>query len=822
MSCPQGFSQISATDKTCVRNCAQGLSSIYGSVGGAYYPQGDMCWPNCPENSIDTGVLCLKTIMSRTPLNWGDNEDPLGVRRRNPQNFSQGIPTGNGNTPSNVAGCPPGYISYRSSTDTYSDGERVIKCFLPCSSSTTLNETGQCLVSSCPTNEVNNQIFPDAIPSSGTNTFIDLSGNTIIKDSNMFICDKTSFKIDRIYSQPTCPPGKSAQFFDINGNYINTGLGPGSVSAQSFDYAKYFTCTNTCSSGKRYDTYCIEDCPDDENLDLHRIVLNPTNTSTPDDFDSILYPESSPAYTKCMKKMTTVTVARTNPGLSNGGTVKRWKNASGSFGTLLPTPLYVEDTSTAGWFFGSTITIANSLCANPLGFKEVGTNVNIFCKSGIQTSTCAGLGLSNDDSGLNIVNVCTRPTTYLDLETTIASTCPVNSKLFGISSIIADNDPNLILPSGENFMDTGIGYKTEVTPTSKITIDANLIHSLSQNIVYYYDDVVGSGIDENEYLDENGNPYATVPAKPYQPNPDFGKTIGPFYRCIKGHTTDGSSTYSLTNTTYWSQSQLPTKIEWSNIQNAGDAEGYKSELCTLQTTTTNKFCPPMCMSTCPGPLSTAQGLYGGKPKYFYDSKGFGPYRYDTIPVGSDNGLYEYVLKTTTVGTERKATEAHCYPVCKSSLSYASSTNYCWSKSNSISEPVAGYSWCPNNVAPTNPNTSGNIQPYQNICLSECIDGMTINNVQPHDKCITKCPNDARFVDSGNNCVKIPYTRFATDAPNANIIDTIEQQGGAIANQVAKVSVLGGENNLVLGLGGLILGCLLLSILLFSIKSHALK
>ena len=821
MSCPQGYSQASSTDSTCVRNCALGLPSIYGSIGGAYYPQGDMCWPNCPSNSIDTGAICIKTTMIRSNLNWSDNEDPSGNRRRNPSNLNQGIPTGNGNTPSNVAGCPPGYISYKSSVDTYTDSTPVIKCFVPCSSTTTLTETGQCLVNSCPINEITNQIFPNATPSNGNNKFTDINGNEITKDTNMFICDKTSFKIDRTYSQPVCPPGKSAQFFDNLGIYKNVSTGPGPVPIQSADYANYFTCTKTCSSGKRYDTYCMDDCPDGDDMYLHLQVFKSSNfLNNQSAFDSLLYPDSFPAYRSCMKKMTTITVPKTSSQISDIGNISRWKIASGQLGLIDPTPLYVVDLSTST-NFGLTITVNSSLCPNPLGFYESGNNVNILCKSGIQTTTCAGLGLTDDDSGLNIVNICNRTANYLDPEVTIASNCGT-SQLMGKPSVIADNDANFILPSGENIMDTGIGYTTEILPTSSLTIDANRIHTLIANEIYYFDDVVGSGTDQNEYLDENGLPYVTLPAKPYQPNYNFGKTIGPFYRCIKGHTTDGTSLYSLSNTTYWSQTQLPTKIEFENIAYAGDSEGFKSELCTLETSTTSKFCPPICMTSCPGPKSTAQGLYGGKGKFFYDSQGLGPYRYDTIPVGSDVGLYEYAFKTVTTNLVTKATEGHCYPVCKSSRNYESSTNYCWSKSNSVSEPVPGFSWCPNNVSPTNPNITGNIQPYQNICLSECADGMTIENVAPQNKCITKCPNDARFIDNGNNCVKIPYLRFSENGVNSNFLSNAEQDIGGVANQIAKVSILGGERNLLYGLGGLIIGCLILAILLLAIKSNKLK
>ena len=155
--------------------------------------------------------------------------------------------------------------------------------------------------------------------------------------------------------------------------------------------------------------------------------------------------------------------------------------------------------------------------------------------------------------------------------------------------------------------------------------------------------------------------------------------------------------------------------------------------------------------------------------------------------------------------------------------YETSTNLCFSERSDLDQNVVpGFSWCPNNVTPTK---NSNI-PYQNVCINDCENDQIIYNEPPYDKCITKCSNDTRFVDGGDKCIKIPYTRSyaATIYSNnsTDIISNIEQQGSSLANQITKFSTMGGTRSVLIGIAGVVAFFVILSILILLIKAHNLK
>lgn len=839
--------------------------------------------------SLDLGPSCSKNRVTRTPLNYtlasrGDSTYPEDYKRRlnvgvSPAAFLTG--------PSNAAGCPPGYTAYQS-TETYAafPSTKVVKCFFSCPTlaagdptQTTLNESGQCLVGICPNNEITGGQYKAAANNGTANNYRDSNGNVFIANETTKVCDRgvsssgVNMKMTRTFTLPTCPSGKSAQFVDSNNRYVNA-TSVGSVATTDVNYRRYFSCTNTCPAGTiRVGNYCSPPCPD--NGDLNALVNNTNNSANASYFDSVIYPTSSPAQARCLiKSGTTQTKTSTAPALPSGITVDatcsagvnvpRWKPAQGPDATttakwalLNPSPLYQFDVSVpANSLYSSNYAcVAPSVCGSDfaVGFKESSSSTSttttvtttVYCAT--RASSCAGQG-SGFHADPEFANLCLRNVTFLDPAEENASSCSGSSALFGSQTTIIDKS----MP-GTTFY-AGIGYASEILPT-KFEVSAN-VGVYNPNKYYQFDEVVGMGVDTVGFFNADGvTPFvasATTPL-PSIPNKRQSFVTGPFFRCIRGHTGNGvsnlpplpsdstmykqNSSVPIVSNFYWTTENIPTKVVWDNARSAG-VDGWKASYCTQPKPASGdyEFCPQLCADFCPGPSSTARS--GNPDDATWNNDGSGPKRYDTtIPntLAGQSGLYETVFESTKSGLTTTITGAVCYPRCGSSGQYAASGNLCVSKSSAIekyAEP--GFSWCPdntgnpqattNNISPSNPaGPTGN--PINNVCYSQCPDGMMISNETPQTTCVTECPKDTRFIDSGSACVKVPYLRSISDAANQTQNEqtaSLEQNLGPVADQIAKVGLLGGSSSLFTSVAVAAVACFFIVALLFVIKYQGAK
>jgi hypothetical protein len=821
----------------------------------------------------------------RTPLNWtlaqqGDATYPEDYKRRlnvttNPATFVVG--------PSNAAGCPPGYTAFQSSEDTYPNSSiKIVKCLFSCPTlapgdptQTTLNEAGQCLVGLCPNNEITGGQYKAATNNGTANNYTDSNGNTIIANSTTKVCDRSitasgvSLKTTRTFSLPVCPSGKSAQFIDSTNTYINE-TSVGSVAATNENYRRYFSCTNTCPAGEqRVGNYCMPPCPDDG--ELNAIVNNATNSANSQYFESVVYPKTAPKQSRCLiKAAANQTKTSTAPDLpsditvdatcSSGQNVPRWKPAVGPDATttakwaaLSPSPLYQFDTSTPAETLYSTnkACVASSVCGASnyaVGFRETksGSTVTtqIFCAT--RAASCANQG-SGFTADAEFANLCLRKFTFNDPAEENASLCSGSQTLYGTQTTIIDKTVSTPFYAG-------IGYASEILPSS-FEISAS-IGAYSPTQTYDFDEVVGMNVDLVEYFNADGvTPFVASAANPFPqiPNNKQGFVTGPFFRCIQGHTGNGTSnlpilpanssmykqlaSVPIVSNAYWTTASIPSRVVWENARTAG-VDGFKANYCSQPKNSSGDydFCPQMCSDMCGGPTSTARS--GNRADATWNNDGNGPKRYDTtIPntLLGQIGLIETVYESSTTNNVTTVTGAFCYPRCGSSGQYASSGNLCLSKASAIekfSEP--GFSWCPdnsgnsqattNNIAPSNPAGPTGI-PTNNVCYSECPEGMMVSNEAPQTICVTECPKDTRFQDKGSSCVKIPYLRSAKDATNQSTEDQTESAEtgfSATASQIAKVGLLGGSSTLFTSVLYASIACFFIVGVLFVIKFQSAK
>ena len=284
MTCASGYSPISTTDTTCVRDCAKG-----------YYSDGDICWPICPSGSIDIGPSCTKNIVQRLPLTWTTANStlyPADMQRR-----AYDL-TSNGDQPvalngSHSAGCPPffaNYISANSANEKYADGiTNKTKCFIACpvivqgsgltlADQTVLDATGSCLstvsgiddyanlynyqtpVGSSKTSPYNSFYEFDDLTSTEASALTRYPSGSTIGDAYQSVTNQTksslkiyadrgtnqSGSLQRTYSLPVCGSGQRAQFFATTsptsiGQYIDSvGIATsGGYSSPSEDTTKY-------------------------------------------------------------------------------------------------------------------------------------------------------------------------------------------------------------------------------------------------------------------------------------------------------------------------------------------------------------------------------------------------------------------------------------------------------------------------------------------------------------------------------------------------------------------------------------------------------
>jgi hypothetical protein len=330
---------------------------------------------------------------------------------------------------------------------------------------------------------------------------------------------------------------------------------------------------------------------------------------------------------------------------------------------------------------------------------------------------------------------------------------------------------------------------------------------------------------------------------PGMPNTRFGFVKGPFYRCIKTQTTAGvepsrttfSSTWidpyvqdpslAVSANLVWTTADIPTKLVWFNVRDVNPENGVwdssskiNQSLLTqkieVNGTTTSVFYAPLCATLCPGPTSTSDTGNEYDASYYYETDG--PKRYDRTLDSSGNatseaqvGLYEYVFDTKKqTTTPLPIIKAMCYPRCGSTQTYEGSSNFCVSKSSSTLKPtLSGFSWCPNtsgdsessvaNVAPTNQDGPLGL-PLKNKCYKPCPAGMMTKNESPYTSCVTKCPADARFIESSAECIKVPYlraTKDATETSNTQAFATGEEGLSATASYVSKVGLSNGAQSI---------------------------
>jgi hypothetical protein len=437
---------------------------------------------------------------------------------------------------------------------------------------------------------------------------------------------------------------------------------------------------------------------------------------------------------------------------------------------------------------------------------------------------------------------------YLDPAEENASQCSGSKTLFGTQTTIVDKTM-----VSTPFL-AGIGYASEILP-SKIEVSASS-GAYNPSKYYQFDEVVGMAVDTVEFFNADGiTPFvasSTTPL-PIIPNKRQSFITGPFFRCIQGHTGNGTSnlpvlvsdptmykqsaSVPIVSNAYWTTANIPTKVVWENARSAG-VDGWQASYCTQPKPASGdyEFCPQLCSDFCPGPSSTARS--GNPDDATWNNDGNGPKRYDTtIPntLSGQSGLYETVYESTKSGTTTTITGAVCYPRCGSSGQYAASANFCVSKASAIEKYAeAGFSWCPdntgnpqamtNNIAPSNPGgPSGN--PVNNVCYSQCPDGMMISNEAPQTTCVTECPRDTRFIDGGSNCVKVPYLRSTGDAVSQTQNEqtaSAEQNFGPTASQIAKVGLLGGSSTLLTAVTVATIASFFLVGVLFVIKYQGAK
>jgi hypothetical protein len=562
---------------------------------------------------------------------------------------------------------------------------------------------------------------------------------------------------------------------------------------------------------------------------------------------------------------------------------------------LLGDSLYMYDNNSTPAYPNNTACVPSSVCGTNFvkGFLE-----NPVPSGGTQRTVTVFCGKTDNPPNFTddpvFSNVWQRYMFFVDPATTLASSCGPGLSLMGQSNFVKDNTDGV-------GMGEGIGYAYEIPPSPFVRAQATNAYTVSQDGVdssYVYGEIVGVDIDRIEYLTPSGQPIINPSdaTSLSQPNPRSGYLIGPFYRCIQSHTVNPGnsglpattqsypnaywtlpsgviqkpmyaqdpSVALISSSPYWEVVNIPTSIDIDNLRPAGPISitsklNFKQELCSAQNGDISSFCPPICLSRCPGtnmPPSNSD-VYGLPPSTSYTffeidraEGGVSSVRYDIKPLDglsplqSQAGIYEYVFELN--GTTPTAV---CYPRCGSSALYSGTSNLCISKTAPVDNNVVpGFSWCPpvvdsegrtdplsiaksnvQNIAPTNPQTNYAADPpiigipWNNICLSPCPNGMMISNDPPQDKCVTKCSLDGRFIDNGPDCLKIPYQRISSD-PNSQTIEEnvmeVEQAYASTASSVSKIALAGGPSSLFGGILIVVAVCALITIILLVLQYQA--
>lgn len=511
----------------------------------------------------------------------------------------------------------------------------------------------------------------------------------------------------------------------------------------------------------------------------------------------------------------------------------------------------------------------------PVGFVETATSTQSTDSSGNTTTTvnhsltvyCSPYGSSDDNAcasnsstGTSIgmtndpvfANVCVRSAGFLDPLTTPANQCGGNRVLMGKATRI----PDLASATGGGEYDGY--YDAEEAPSTFKRAQCDELYSATK--VYKYDDVVAFGQDMRAELDTGGNEWAGEPGAGII-NPRYMAYLGPFFRCIKatgaafgaaasvfpaGYDRNAASlgatraaraqaSYDASQyaaaawyeqqpltSTHWTTVDVPNQYTLDGLRRAGVGGLHKTK-CTRDGSTL-KYCPPLCVDPCPAP------------------------RPDPSDPTSQYGLYEPVYETT--GSE--VTGAVCYPRCGSTKQFTASGRFCITKRAEMAKPmVSGFSWCsPDGIAPirdrelgelpsgpsTDPTgttkeacqangnhwTNGTCYVVNNKCYDVCPEGFTILNKSPYKTCITECPQNERFVDAEDRCIKVPYQRALLDGEASDAPLTLAEQQAQVetnlagtATTVSKIALSGGTASFIRAaiIGILAAGALLLLLIL---------